>query len=247
MSGKQCRSWWYAAFYTVCTGLSIWIHTVNTVMYSVAILAASNAVLASSKNIYWKPCALAPSYTSKILRSIWLFYDSLKKCSLNCKQCTLHLTAFRKWYFCMALYSEDDNLQTSIMIQCKTFCCNYQYTKHFAGLRRPVGGWSSLRSGIANLNPSWSILVAVWLTLSTLDPEFASCWRWNLAYVCMALHFTEPCIITLPSSRYESASVALLDACPTDDQEVAGSTPAGSATFFCGFLAKECAEYWLTP
>ena len=30
------------------------------------------------------------------------------------------------------------------------------------------------------------------------------------------------------------ASVAQLDACPTDDQEVAGLTPAGSATFFRG-------------
>ena len=30
------------------------------------------------------------------------------------------------------------------------------------------------------------------------------------------------------------ASVAQLDALPTGDQEVAGSTPTGSATFFCG-------------
>ena len=65
------------------------------------------------------------------------------------------------------------------------------------------------------------------------------------------------------------ASVAQLDARLTGDQEVAGSTPAGSATFFrgdlimkyflqsfspfrwfkkgsCQFLAKECAQYWLT-
>ena len=32
----------------------------------------------------------------------------------------------------------------------------------------------------------------------------------------------------------KTASVAQLDAHPTDDQEVAGSTPAGSATFFRG-------------
>ena len=67
----------------------------------------------------------------------------------------------------------------------------------------------------------------------------------------------------------EPASVAQLDACPTGDQEVAGSTPAVSATFFrgdlimkyflqsfssfrwfkkggCQFLAKECAQYRLT-
>ena len=31
------------------------------------------------------------------------------------------------------------------------------------------------------------------------------------------------------------ASVAQLDMCPTGDQEVAGSTPAGSATFFRGY------------
>ena len=30
--------------------------------------------------------------------------------------------------------------------------------------------------------------------------------------------------------------LAQLDACPTDDQEVAGLTPAGSATFFRGDL-----------
>ena len=30
------------------------------------------------------------------------------------------------------------------------------------------------------------------------------------------------------------ASVALLNVCPTGDQEVAGSTPAGSAAFFHG-------------
>ena len=65
------------------------------------------------------------------------------------------------------------------------------------------------------------------------------------------------------------ASVAQLDVRPTGDQEVAGSTPTGSATFFrgdlimkyflrsfspfprfkkgsCQFLAKECAQYWLT-
>ena len=65
--------------------------------------------------------------------------------------------------------------------------------------------------------------------------------------------------------------MAQLDAHPTGDQEVAGSTPACSATFFrgdprcdheifsmvilsllliqegqCQFLAKECAQYWLT-
>ena len=28
--------------------------------------------------------------------------------------------------------------------------------------------------------------------------------------------------------------MAQLDMCPTGDQEVAGLTPAGSATFFCG-------------
>ena len=62
------------------------------------------------------------------------------------------------------------------------------------------------------------------------------------------------------------ASVAQLDACPTGDQEVAGSTPAEvwqhsfveidheifSSVILslpkgsCQFLAKECAQYWLT-
>ena len=32
------------------------------------------------------------------------------------------------------------------------------------------------------------------------------------------------------------AFVAQLDACPTGDQEIAGSTPAGSVTFFRGHL-----------
>ena len=63
--------------------------------------------------------------------------------------------------------------------------------------------------------------------------------------------------------------MAQSDVRPTGDQEVAGSTPAGSAAFFRGdlimkyfrrpfppfrsfkkgsyqFLAKECARYWLT-
>ena len=35
------------------------------------------------------------------------------------------------------------------------------------------------------------------------------------------------------------ASVAQLDAHPTGDQEVAGLTPAGSATFFCGDLVMK--------
>ena len=64
------------------------------------------------------------------------------------------------------------------------------------------------------------------------------------------------------------ASLCSSDARPTGDQEVAGSTPAGSATFFCGdlimkyfstvilfsqfkkgscqFQVKECTQYWLT-
>ena len=68
---------------------------------------------------------------------------------------------------------------------------------------------------------------------------------------------------------YVPASVAQLDGHSTSDQEVAGSTPAGSVTFFrgdliikyflrsfssfgrfkkgsCQFLVKQCAQYWLT-
>ena len=70
-------------------------------------------------------------------------------------------------------------------------------------------------------------------------------------------------------SLEELASVAQLDACPTGDQEVAGSTPVGSATFFHGDLimkfstvilsvpliqdgqlsvsGEECAHYWTEP
>ena len=36
------------------------------------------------------------------------------------------------------------------------------------------------------------------------------------------------------------ASVAQLNARPTGDQEVVGSTPAVSATFFCGDLIMKC-------
>ena len=35
-------------------------------------------------------------------------------------------------------------------------------------------------------------------------------------------------------SKYRPASIAQLDACPTGDQKVAGSTQAESATFFHG-------------
>ena len=79
--------------------------------------------------------------------------------------------------------------------------------------------------------------------------------------------------IMTKNSRFQSlymyAFSPALDACPTGYQEVAGSTPAGLATFFraeltmkyflwsfspfhcskkgsCQFLAKECAQYWFT-
>ena len=79
-----------------------------------------------------------------------------------------------------------------------------------------------------------------------------------------------PAVFCVFTVYYKSpASVAQLDARPTDDQEVAGSTSAESATFFhgdlimkyflrsfspirwsvkgtCQFLAIECAHYWLT-
>ena len=41
-------------------------------------------------------------------------------------------------------------------------------------------------------------------------------------FLCLSLHTVEP------------TSVAQLDARPTEDQDVAGSNPAGSATFFRG-------------
>ena len=34
-------------------------------------------------------------------------------------------------------------------------------------------------------------------------PGFVSCWRWNSAYDCTALHCTEPFIIIFPLSRYD--------------------------------------------
>ena len=71
------------------------------------------------------------------------------------------------------------------------------------------------------------------------------------------------------STIYKPASVAQLDARPTGDQEVVGSTPAEVGNILsrrlimkcflrsfspfrwfkkgsCQFLAKECAQYWLT-
>ena len=80
-------------------------------------------------------------------------------------------------------------------------------------------------------------------------------------------HFCE--LFTNITTRTVPASVAQLDARPTGDQEVAGSTPAevgnilswrlimkyflrsfSSFRWFkkgsCQFLAKECAQYWLT-
>ena len=70
-------------------------------------------------------------------------------------------------------------------------------------------------------------------------------------------------------NKTKLASVAQLDARPTGDQEVAGSTPAEVGNIFswrlimkyflwsfspfrwykkgsCQFLAEECAQYWLT-
>ena len=77
-----------------------------------------------------------------------------------------------------------------------------------------------------------------WLAFPTSDQKFSYS---NPAYDCMALHYTEPFIIIFPSSRYDlndverdvkhqPALMAQLDARPPGDWEVAGSTPAGSAT-----------------
>ena len=49
-------------------------------------------------------------------------------------------------------------------------------------------------------------------------------------------HEYEPGVLTLKVSQLQPALVAELDAHPTGGQEVVGSTPAGSATFFRGDL-----------
>ena len=77
------------------------------------------------------------------------------------------------------------------------------------------------------------------------------------------------CLLEQSHVREEPAGVAQLDATPTGDQEVAGSTPAEVGNILswrlimkyflrsfspfrwfkkgsCQFLAKECAQYWLT-
>ena len=79
--------------------------------------------------------------------------------------------------------------------------------------------------------------------------------------------FRKPLLATY--TEPQPASVARLDERPTGEQEVAGSTPARSATFvrgdltmkyflrsfipfrwfkkgICQFLAKKCVHYWLT-
>ena len=47
---------------------------------------------------------------------------------------TVHYCAFdifQKVVFCLALYTQEVNLQTFVMIQCKTICRNYLCTKSF--------------------------------------------------------------------------------------------------------------------
>ena len=88
--------------------------------------------------------------------------------------------------------------------------------------------------------------------------EVAKALSYNQHFILRGLSF----LASMP------AWVAQLDEHQTGDQEVASSTPAGSATFFrgdlimkyflrsfspfwfkkgsCQFLAKECAQYWLT-
>ena len=41
------------------------------------------------------------------------------------------------------------------------------------------------------------------------DPEFESHWRWSSAWYCMTLHYTEPFVITLPSSSRKHAYIKL--------------------------------------
>ena len=104
---------------------------------------------------------------------------------------------------------------------------------------------------------------------------FDCCWRKDSAHYCTRLHCTKPFIITLPSSWYDLNNEISWPRwlswmrCPTGDQEVAGSTTAEVGNILswrlimkyflrsfspfrwfkkgsCQFLAKECAQYWLT-
>ena len=53
--------------------------------------------------------------------------------SINIIKCVITMlsTSFRKSFFCLALYTEEVNLQTFVMIICKTICRNYLCTKSF--------------------------------------------------------------------------------------------------------------------
>ena len=98
------------------------------------------------------------------------------------------------------------------------------------------------------------------------DPTSLSYAQANISYVFFYVE-VKLCISCL--GVIWPATMAHLDARPTGDLGIAGSTPAGSATFFrgdlimkfflrpfspfrlfkkgsCRFLTKECAQYWLT-
>ena len=92
-------------------------------------------------------------------------------------------------------------------------------------------------------------------------------WHWCLRHTFLSAQYLVNQL--LDSYQILPASVAQLDARPTGDQEVAGSTPAEVGNILswrlimkyflrsfspfrwfkkgsCQFLAKECAQYWLT-
>ena len=52
--------------------------------------------------------------------------------------------------------------------------------------------------------------------------------------ICPAMCAEKKCVWAVTPKPYEPVSMAQLDARPTGDQEVAGSTPSVSATFSCG-------------
>ena len=55
------------------------------------------------------------------------------------------------------------------------------------------------------------------------------------------------CVVKPELIIFRNFSVAQLDMCPTGDQEVAGSTPTSSATFFCGDLIMNYFLLSLSP
>ena len=152
-------------------------------------------------------------------------------------------------------------------VLCAPFIHSVVSSDCVSGQWRP---WSACVDAQADLGPRCSHLPGDSLSHGADHMSLPLTPRGKVSKLGRTAH-EKPCRqFPLPERDYNTdirpASVVQLDACPTGDQEVAGSTPPDRQSWFfrgdwswnaffpfrwfkkgsCQFLAKECAKYWLT-